>query len=77
MLLLKRLEKKYEDMFDRLMDFDYSLSIGIVDDVMGVVNDNGQIEWVPVLDENGKSRWVVVEDDEKNKLVTLITDLMK
>ena len=71
------LKKKYEDMFDRLMDFDYSLSIGIVDDVMGVVNDNGQIEWVPVLDENGKSRWVVVEDDEKNKLVTLITDLMK
>lgn len=70
-------KSEYEDMFERLMDFNYSLSIGVVDDVIGVIGDNGEIEWKPILDDNGKTKWVIVEDDQKNSLVKSITSLIE
>lgn len=71
------IKSEYDDMYDKLMDFNYLLCIGVVDDVIGIVNDDGEVEWRPILDENGKSRWVVVEDDEKNRLVKSIMNLLE
>ncbi len=70
------LKKKYEDMFEEVMSFNYSLSIGASDDVLGVIGDDGKIEWVPILDKEKNSKWVIIEDDKKNRLAKAIINLM-
>ena len=70
------IKKEYADMYDRLMNFNYTLSIGMVEDVFGIIGDNGDIQWLDILDENKNSRWVIVEDDSKNDLEKKLTNIL-
>ena len=60
-------KKTYFDMFDKLMDVNYTFCIGMVEDVVGVIGDNGDIKWLNILDDDKNPRWVIVEDDEKKR----------
>ena len=74
--VMRKDNNESSDMFERLMNFNYSLSIGMIEDVLGIIGDDGDIEWVSILDEDKKSMWVVVDDDEKNSLSKAMTKLL-
>lgn len=69
-------KKEYVSMFDKLMHINYVFSIGMVEDVLGIIGDNGEIKWIEILDEEKNPRWVIVEDDEKNKLTKEMTKFL-
>lgn len=60
-------KKTYFDMYDKLMDVNYVFSIGMVEDVVGILSDDGNIKWVNILDEENNSKWIIVEDDDEKK----------
>ena len=66
-------KRNYSDMFDKLMNINYVFSIGMVEDVFGILTDDGNIKWLPILDEENNSKWVIVEDDNDNKLTKTMT----
>ena len=49
------------------MDVNYVFSIGRVEDVVGILSDDGNIKWVNILDEENNSKWIIVEDDDEKK----------
>ena len=69
-------KREYTDMFDKLMNINYVFSIGMIEDVFGIINDDGEIKWVNILDEENNSKWVIVEDDENNKLTKAMTKFL-
>lgn len=71
------IKRDYSDMFDKLMNVNYKYSIGIVEDVFGIIDDDGTIKWVNILDGNNNCNWMVVEDDEKYKLTKLLNDFLE
>lgn len=68
--------RNYADMFDKLMNISYVFSIGMVEDVIGILSDDGEIKWVDILDEDKNSKWVIVEDDEDNKFTKTMTKFL-
>lgn len=69
-------KRNYSDMFDKLMNINYVFSIGMVEDVFGILTDDGNIKWVNILDEENNSKWVIVEDDNDNKLTKSMTKFL-
>lgn len=69
-------KRNYSDMFDKLMNINYVFSIGMVEDVFGILTDDGNIKWLPILDEDNNSKWVIVEDDNDNKLTKTMTSFL-
>jgi len=57
-----------KDLFDRIMDFDYYLCIGIVEQNFLIINHYGEFELIPILDTYGRYNWEVLEDSEDEKL---------
>ncbi len=63
-------------MWERILNFDYSLCLGIVEKNFEIVNDDGDIELVPIFDSNGKCNWQVLEDDEDMSLTRFLQDII-
>ncbi len=65
-------------LLDKVMNFQYLLTIGIDDANMHyIVIENGELRLLPVLDNEGKSNWVVLEDDKKNTLTNRLNKIIK
>ena len=56
------------DLFERIMNFGYTLCLTIIDDKFLVINHNAQLELIPILDETGNCNWKVFEEDENESL---------
>ena len=69
-------KRDYSDMFDKLMNINYVFSIGMVEDVFGILSDDGNIKWVNILDEEKNPQWVIVEDDNNSKLTKAVTKFL-
>lgn len=57
-----------KSLLERVMDFDYLLCLGLVEQNFEILNGYGEIELIPILDKNGKYNWEVLEDTEDEKL---------
>ena len=63
--------------FLREWTFDYFLCLGIVDNSLEIVNNNGNVELVPILDDNNNPLWDVIEDTENEDLTHEIENIIK
>lgn len=61
-----------KSLLERVMDFDYVLCTGVVEQNLEIVNNYGELELVPILDVNGQYNWQVLEDSEDEKLTKQI-----
>jgi len=61
-----------KNLLERIMEFNYSLCLGIIEQNFEIVNNYGEIELVPILDISGKYNWEVLEDSEDEKLMKQI-----
>lgn len=61
-----------KDLLERIIDFNYVLCIGVVEQNLEIINDYGEIELVPILDVHGKNNWIVIEDSEDEELTKQI-----
>ena len=57
-----------KSLFDRVMDFNYFLCLGVVEQNLEIINNYGEFELVPILDANNRYNWEVLEDTEDEKL---------
>lgn len=61
-----------KDLLQRVMELDYSLCLGIVEQNFEIINDYGVFELVPILDKNDRYNWEVLEDSEDETLTNEI-----
>lgn len=65
-----------ESLLDRIMNFDYFLCSGIIEQNLEIINNYGEIELVPILDINNKCNWEVLEDSKDEKLLKQINEFL-
>ncbi|HIQ94665.1 TPA: SWIM zinc finger family protein, partial [Candidatus Ventrenecus stercoripullorum] len=58
-----------KNLLERIMDFEYFLCLGIVEQNFEIINNYGELELVPILDVNNKYNWEILEDSEDQKLM--------
>ena len=58
-----------KNLLERIMDFEYFLCLGVVEQNFEIINNYGELELVPILDVNNKYNWEVLEDSEDEKLM--------
>ena len=66
-----------KDLLEKILTFDYFLCLGIVDNSLEIVNNNGNVELVPILDDNNNPLWDVIEDTENEDLTHEIENIIK
>ena len=65
-------------LIDRIMNFNFMLTIGIDDQgVNYLVIEDGLIKVLPVINKEGISEWKVLEDDNKNSLSKRLKEILK
>ena len=57
--------------------FYYYLCLGVEDDLLVIVNNQGSLELVPVVDEDNNPLWDVLEDTEDEYLTKEIENIIK
>lgn len=58
-----------KNLLERIMDFEYFLCLGLVEQNFEIINNYGELELVPILDVNNKYNWEILEDSEEEKLI--------
>lgn len=58
-----------KNLLERIMDFEYFLCLGLVEQNFEIINNYGELELVPILDVNNKYNWEILEDSEDQKLM--------
>ena len=58
-----------KNLLERIMDFEYFLCLGVVEQNFEIINNYGELELVPILDVNNKYNWEILEDSEDEKLM--------
>lgn len=66
-----------KDLLEKVLSFDYYLCVGIVEDKLEIVNNNGNIELVDIVDDNNNPLWDVLEDTENEDLTHEIENTIK
>lgn len=66
-----------KNLIEKVFSYDYFLCTGIVEDKLEIVNNQGNLDLVPVLDENNSPIWTVIEDDEDESLTHAINDIIE
>ena len=64
-------------LIERVANYDYQLCMGIIEKNFLIVNNDGEIELIPIFDSNGKCNWQVLEDDEDMSLTRLLQDIIR
>jgi hypothetical protein len=63
-----RMKDPNETTYDKMTNFNYLFTMGVIDDKLKVISDDGQLILVPVLDKKKNLMFEVLEDDEDDKL---------
>ena len=66
-----------KDLLEKVLSFDYYLCLGVEDDLLVIVNNQGSLELVPVVDEDNNPLWDVLEDTEDEYLTKEIENIIK
>ena len=66
-----------KDLLEKVLSFDYYLCVGIVEDELEIVNNDGNIDVVPIIDENNNPIRDILEDDENESLTKEIENIIK
>lgn len=66
-----------KNILEQIMEFDYSLCIGVIEQNFEILNNYGQIELIPILDVNNKNNWQVLEDSEDEYLAKQIQKVVR
>ena len=61
-----------KNLLERIMEFDYLLCLGVIEQNLEIINNRGEFELVPILDINNHCNWEVLEDSEDEKLMKQI-----
>ena len=61
-----------KNLLERIMDLEYLLCLGIIEQNFEIINNYGEIELIPILDKNDKYNWEILEDSEDEKLTKQI-----
>lgn len=64
---------KDKNILERVMEYDYFLCLDVVGEFLEIINNDGELEFVPIFDEEGNERFDILEDTE----VLLITNKVK
>ena len=64
---------KDKNILERVMEYDYFLCLDVVGEFLEIINNDGELEFVPIFDEEGNERFDILEDTE----VLLITKKVK
>lgn len=65
-----------ESFYERIMDFEYLLCTGIVEQYLEIINNYGEFELVPIINNNGNCNWQVLEDSKNEELTKQIKKLI-
>ena len=65
------------DMLDRMMNFQFYFCLGTIEEYLIIINNQGLIEYAPILNENKKNYWGVLEDDQNDTLTKEIKKITK
>ena len=63
-------------LIDRVVNYDYQLCMGIIEKNFLIINNDGEIELVPIFDSNNKCNWQILEDDENMTLTKKLQDII-
>ena len=61
-----------KSLLERVMEFNYFLCLGVLEQNLEIINNYGELELVPILDINNKYNWEILEDSEDEKLTKQI-----
>lgn len=61
-----------KSLLERIMDFEYFLCLGVVEQNLEIINNYGEFELVPILDVDNKYNWEILEDSDDEKLMKQI-----
>lgn len=64
-------------LMDRIMNFDYFLCTGVINNCLELINNNAELELLPILDQKGNNNWEVLEDTEDEVLTNEINKTIK
>ena len=56
------------NLLEKITDFKYFLCVGIYKKKFIIVNNHGEIEYLPMFDELGRYNWEILEDSCDGKL---------
>lgn len=68
-------KKDTKNLLEKMMNFNYFLCIGIIDNYLEIINSNGMIQLANIYDKNNKIMWKIIEDNEKEELSKMINKL--
>lgn len=72
------LKNNHIDLLDRIMNFNFLLTIGIDDAGKNyLIIENGLIKLLPIINDKGKSEWAILEDDSENTLTNRLNKILK
>ena len=57
-----------KNLLEKITDFKYFLCVGIYKKKFIIVNNHGEIEYLPMFDEIGRYNWEILEDSRDGKL---------
>ena len=55
---------KDKNILERVMEYDYFLCLDVVGEFLEIINNDGELEFVPIFDEEGNERFDILEDTE-------------
>ena len=74
----KLTRKSNENLLDKVMNFNFLLSIGIDDQGNNyIIIEDGQIKLLPIFNNEGINEWSVLEDDKNGTLTKRLEEILK
>lgn len=55
---------KDKNILERVMEYDYFLCLDAVGEFLEIINNDGELDFVPIFDEEGNERFDILEDTE-------------
>lgn len=55
---------KDKNILEKVMEYDYFLCLDVVGEFLEIINNDGELDFVPIFDEEGNERFDILEDTE-------------
>ena len=65
-----------KNLLEKITDFKYFLCVGIYKKKFIIVNNHGEIEYLPMFDELGRYNWEILEDSRDGKLCKQVKNIL-